>query len=241
MKGKKLWLGADFGDAEESIIKGEQQGCKSVTSSYQTDWLGGKGRKFPQNCYSSHPVLKTPQGLLIYGGNCRTPVVKDAQVYIGFANGATGYKASWPWAGGHVVDFPIQDMFPPSDAEDFRKLVLWTRDQMIAGKKVHAGCVGGHGRTGILLSALVALEGEKNAIQYVREKYCKEAVESKEQVDFLMKEYGCATVEAVKKWSAISSGTAPKYVEGNTQRFSDVKETAYPVAKKWSLWGGRRP
>lgn len=55
-------------------------------------------------------------------------------------------------------------------------------------KTVEIGCVGGHGRTGTLTAALVIklmdMDSEE-AITYVRENYCKKAVESKGQKDLL--------------------------------------------------------
>ena len=42
------------------------------------------------SCYHSHPPLKLPgTELVIYGGSCISPVVKDADVYIGFDAGMT--------------------------------------------------------------------------------------------------------------------------------------------------------
>jgi hypothetical protein len=84
------------------------------------------------------------------------------------------------------------------------------------GKTVHVGCVGGHGRTGIVISAIVAeLTGKKDAIQWVRKHYCKKAVESKAQVQFLMKHYGVTEVTGTKsggngngKWHSLGPASS---------------------------------
>lgn len=58
--------------------------------------------------------------------------------------------------------------------------------------KVLFYCVGGHGRTGTALSSvLVEVCGTtpKDAVKYVRDNYCKEAVESESQVEYLMELY----------------------------------------------------
>ena len=74
-------------------------------------------------------------------------------------------------------------MDAPANVTRFKKLVTWLCNQLQDGKTVHVGCIGGHGRTGTVISAIVAeLLEEKDAIQWVRKHYCKKAVESKAQV-----------------------------------------------------------
>lgn len=159
-------------------------------------------------CYHSHPSLKfvalDSKSYEIYGGNCSTPIVYDADIYIGFAGSTDNPSKIYPWDAEYkpsiVVNYYIQDMHAPNDAKSFRKMVDWTCNQLLLGKKIHAGCIGGHGRTGTFLAAVVAqMTGMADAIQYVREHYCKKAVESKEQIDFLVSEYGVSEVEPVKK------------------------------------------
>jgi len=159
-------------------------------------------------CYHSHPALvftsKGGHAYELWGGNCTSPVVHDADVYIGFAGSVRGGDKTWPWEPGYrpvvIVDYPIRDMHAPDNAASFRALVMWTADQLFAGKKVHAGCMGGHGRTGLFFAAVVAyMTGMKDAIQYVRKHYCKKAVETPAQVAFLMAEYGVSTAAETKK------------------------------------------
>ena len=73
-------------------------------------------------------------------------------------------------------------MQAPKDAVEFKKMVVWLKEQGQAGKKIHIGCIGGHGRTGTLLAALVKeVTGNVDAIAYVRKNYCAKAVESNSQ------------------------------------------------------------
>ena len=53
-------------------------------------------------------------------------------------------------------------------------------------------CIGGHGRTGTFFAALVAhmMPEVKDPIAYVRENYCNEAVETEEQIAFLIEHFG---------------------------------------------------
>lgn len=150
-------------------------------------------------CFETHPALKVGD-FEVFGGSCITPIVKDADIYIGFDSGMRLTNASYPWNSSKVeVLFYIADGTAPAQADEFKKMVAWAAEQIILGKKVHAGCIGGHGRTGTFLAALVAhMTGNEDAITYVRENYCKKAVESSTQVDFLHKHYGIKKVEGSK-------------------------------------------
>ena len=116
----------------------------------------------------------------------------------------------YPWVPGDEVKFEIADMSVPKDPAGFDQLIGWTRKQLEAGRKVHCGCIGGHGRTGMFLAALVSKFGEKDAISYVRANYCKKAVESSTQVKFLADRYGITPVEGAKDWSKSSTSPPPK-------------------------------
>lgn len=150
-------------------------------------------------CFESHQALKVGD-FEVFGGSCIDPIVKDADIYIGFDSGMRLTNASYPWNASKVeVLFYIADGTAPTQADEFKKMVVWAAEQITLGKKVHAGCIGGHGRTGTFLAALVAyMTGNEDAITYVRENYCKKAVESTSQVDFLHKHYGIKKVAGSK-------------------------------------------
>lgn len=158
-----------------------------------------------ERCYHSHPALKLPSTeLVIYGGSCSDPKVCDADVYIGFDLSMSFTERHWPWKKGHEVLFRIKDMCAPDKPDEFRKLVDWTRKQLEAGLKVHCGCIGGHGRTGTFLAALVSTFGEKDAITYVRQHYCKKAVESSAQIEFLGKHFDIKSAKPSKSYASKS-------------------------------------
>jgi len=163
-------------------------------------------------CHETHPVLDIGGGKQIWGGSCGYPTVDDADIYIGFDGGMKKRPSAYPWNDGHSVHFSIPDGCPPQDIPEFKKMIEWVCVQVDLGRKVHCGCIGGHGRTGMFLSALVAHRGSKIGIEfpdgftddpiaYVRKNYCDRAVESQSQVDFLVKEYGCKAAAPSKKSS----------------------------------------
>lgn len=175
-----------------------------------------------KRCYHGHPALPIKVGdltYLIHGGSCSTPVVTDAGVYVGLDSGMPRTKRGYPWTEGFEVFFKIQDMGVPDDPEQFKKLIEWLALQLAADQKVHVGCIGGHGRTGMVLAALVRhMTGDPDAITYVRKHYCMKAVESAEQVRFLNKHFGTNLVAGAKEGlfpaktvvSAAGSGSGPR-------------------------------
>lgn len=180
---------------------------------------------FYKRCYEDHPQLSLLNGTII-GGSCSNPMVKDADVYVGLDYGMTYRASRYPWRdnqGGPIEFlFRVTDMSAPSDPNEFKLMVDWIGGQLEAGKRVHIGCIGGHGRTGTLIAALVAkFCKEEDAIAWVREHYCKKAVESKAQIDFLKKYYFVKDAIPTKSYS--HSGKASTF----TSFGSDYGEKYY--------------
>jgi hypothetical protein len=164
---------------------------------------GGGKRWGGARCYESHPPLVLGDtGLVIHGGSCGHPMVADADVYIGFDGSMAFTRRHWPWLPGHEVLFRIADMQAPDDPAAFRQLVDWTAHRLLDGARVHAGCIGGHGRTGTFLAALLKVMcDETDAIARLRAQYCKRAVESAAQVAFLERQFGIAPADPAKRGS----------------------------------------
>ncbi len=207
------------------------------------DSVLGKAESFMPRCFTSHPALEI-EGFKVYGGSCSAPVVKDADIYIGLDHSMKNSKESFPWNNTVIeIFYPITDMSAPKDAKEFLKMIKWTAEQIRAGKKVHIGCIGGHGRTGTVLAALVAyMTGEKDAITYVRKHYCEKAVESDSQIAFLNKNFGITKVEGTKAHFEFSgkskhshSGTG--YLGSQASNFKDRNpKDIFPVASEKSIW-----
>lgn len=172
-----------------------------------------------KRCYESHPDMEitTPKGdsFLITGGSCIRPF-EGYDIYVGFDHSMDISKQHYPWNAGHEIMFPIKDQGIPTDIKEFRKLINWLEEQLIDGKTIHIGCLGGHGRTGLVLSALYTQMSLKtDAIQYVREHYCKKAVETKEQVTFLKKYYKVQDAPSVKTYKSIPATSFGKAYRDN--------------------------
>lgn len=200
-------------------------GGKKKTKSYgKTDdqyglghYLGEDtgGKPLPPKCHTKHPTLKLAGGEIL-GASCHSPV-PGYDVYLGLDRGMYMAKAPYPWEEKpQVVQvlFPVKDMDVPESATDFRAMVEWTCTQLQAGKRVHVGCMGGHGRTGMFLAALVKVAtGEEHAIGWVRKHYCQKAVETTLQADWLVKHFGVAPAKGYKSENILSldSGSGGSY------------------------------
>ena len=142
------------------------------------------------SCFARHPRLKICEGVEIFGGSCRSPSVEAGKIdlFIGFDLGMTFCRRP------KVVEilFPIPDRGVPLDLPSFRQLLQFTRSFLERGLSVHAGCVGGHGRTGLFLAALYAdITSRHDGIEVVRQGYCSLAVESQEQARWLKENFRC--------------------------------------------------
>ena len=174
----------------------------------------GKGTSF-KRCYHDHKPFELGGGMIL-GGNCGNPIVADYDIYIGLDS--YSYKpqanSAYPWESkkkskGPKFDFafPISDMQAPADKPSFEKMIEWLTAQLASGMKVHVGCIGGHGRTGTVLAALVAaINSNPDATQWVRDNYCHKAVESTSQINYLHKAFGINKVKPTKGGGGSSLG-----------------------------------
>lgn len=220
---------------------------------------GGYGSTYKSSkprCHTTHKPLQLGIGEIL-GGSCGSPR-KGYDIYIGFDYGMKMQHQPFPWeqTSDPVIEFQyrITDMCAPKSPKDFQKMVEWCAEQLNMGKKIHVGCIGGHGRTGTFLAALVSLYEDltDDPIAYVRKEHCKKAVESKSQIKFLMKHFGCKKAKPTKQdWNSKASGLFDDYKGTQTGRLSgksyhgnvtQIDRKATPskvrfVAKKGSIWG----
>jgi hypothetical protein len=90
---------------------------------------------------------------------------------------------AWKAVSGSDATFVAWPDFGVIEVDALRDLVDAIRRQLDAGP-AEIGCLGGHGRTGTLLAAIIAaVEGHDAgaAIRAVRERYCARAIETPAQ------------------------------------------------------------
>lgn len=82
------------------------------------------------------------------------------------------------------VSVPVKDFSVPS-MEEMLEGLEDTVDLVLSGKPVYVGCMGGIGRTGLMLAALAKAWGINEPVAYVRAQYFSHAVETPQQMDFI--------------------------------------------------------
>lgn len=180
-------------------------------SLYDDDFGRGSKHKSYKPCYKTHPAYNIFENFNVYGGNCSTPSV-ETDYYVGLDRSMRLGANSYPWNGSQEVLFYIPNMGVPSNIKEFRKLLSWMETIILSGKSIHIGCIGGHGRTGMVLAALTkVMTGDVNATARVRKEYCKKAVESSKQVAWLKKHFDITPVPP-------RYGDTPKLPKGSYTR-----------------------
>lgn len=84
------------------------------------------------------------------------------------------------------VWLPIADFSVPKKPEDVEHAIKEVFHQLLLGREVYVGCMGGFGRTGLFLALLARAAGQADPIGYVRKNYTPRAVETPEQEQYVM-------------------------------------------------------
>lgn len=153
------------------------------------------------SCHESHkPLTVAPGTSKVRGGAARHPA-EGYQVYVDLdTHGNPEETAQAPWRvknGVLRVRYYIPNFHAPRDPASFKAFVDWLCTQVQENKQVHIGCIGGHGRTGLVIAAMRAvLADDKDAIMWTRKNHCKKAVETDSQVAFLVEHFGCKSVSS---------------------------------------------
>jgi len=152
-----------------------------------------------QKCYESHKVIDLGRDLEIYGGSCLSPIRKDLDVYISLEAWHRPSMVQATKPDVIHIDHYIPNMGVPPNVKLFKELIANLADAVLnAGVSVHVGCIGGHGRTGLVLSALQNyINDDPDSTNYIRTNYCTRAVESNAQIEWLHRHFGIIRVEPV--------------------------------------------
>lgn len=127
-------------------------------------------------------VLALPSGRLVRGRALRLPVPPGPLPAFGlYLLGREPPATGWPRRWVRWPDFRL-----PSDLADAKTAFqeAWSRSGY---QRVEVACAGGRGRTGTTLACLAVLDGipPDDAVGYVREHYCPQAVETPSQRRFV--------------------------------------------------------
>jgi len=207
-------------------------------------WKGkGDNTTYMPSCHESHKSFEIGKGVL-FGGSCRYPR-EGYDIYVGFDSWMEFQHQCYPWQlkKNKTIEFVyrISDCSVPKDKQESVQLVKWICEQLEKGKKVHLGCIGGHGRTGMIMAAIIKeMLGEKDAITWVRKHHCKKAVESSSQVGYLKKYFDITPQAPSKAYSSVNisgKGTTPVlYQDWGSKDWGRDPNKLHPVKTKLSIW-----
>ena len=131
-----------------------------------------------------------------------------------------------------LVDLEIVDYQAPEYGRDLWELLVSELSKLSDPIKVLVMCMGGHGRTGTVLSVIWGLFGGQTGdpVRYVREHYCHKAVETAQQLDYVEKITGLQVTslpvrESFNKYKKGHDKKALK--EDDLQHFDDVYLPAF--------------
>ena len=137
---------------------------------------------------------------------------------------------AWPVPPSLGIDWP--DMGTPTLSREWWALLA--KALLKINGDIGLCCVGGHGRTGTILAILAAHTGKVKKkdcpVDWVRKRYCKKAVESTAQLDYIERVTGfvvssdpSAASELSLKW--------PTAAGGYTYPVANVNPTSEPLPK----------
>lgn len=86
---------------------------------------------------------------------------------------------------GVDLHLPIVDFQVPTSNGKTAQVVQGTIKAAIDGKKPYVGCMGGWGRTGLVLALIAKAAGEDDPVDFVRKNYASHAVETLPQLQFV--------------------------------------------------------
>lgn len=140
------------------------------------------------------PVFLPNLDVLVYGGPY-TVVTEVLPVDLHYVNMAKEL--------GHLTSdsfVPTQDFSTP-DPKDLRRALMQSIARAYQGTDIAVGCMGGIGRTGLFMAAMVKISVEagfttENPIQYVRNNYNSHAVETHQQEKYIRD----LNVSDIAKW-----------------------------------------
>ena len=102
------------------------------------------------------------------------------------------------------IDIPTLDFSVPNKDQLDNGLIRVV-EELVKGHPVYVGCMAGRGRTGLFLSILAKAFGEKQPVEYVRDKYYAHAVETPEQYEFVSNYEIPVKVKSMLFWARLFS------------------------------------
>lgn len=179
-------------------------------------------------CHMGNTLAFAADGVTVFGGGwskwadpSAVNITFELRTYNSISD---GWKMPTGWTSAArvplIIPMPIKDGDAPEMVGPTFWYALWD-DLKAEAKQEHGNvlvmCQGGHGRTGTVLTCLALAAGlwwDGDPVLELRKQYCDQAVETKDQLDYIERTFGVKT-EVKPRWVAgTDSYTAPKVVTG---------------------------
>lgn len=183
-KRRFLWYDEDEtpGKDAPSLTKPPHEiGEGDILSDKKASTTGGNSAGFQtwQKCRHYEQAVKFPDGTTVYASSRHDRKATDSRPDMGLYLDPS-------WRPASVATFiPWRDHGLPAIRWDHAvDVIVDAYAQAREGWTVEVGCIGGHGRTGTVLACMAVLAGVSpdQACSWVWEHYCKEAIESDDQI-----------------------------------------------------------
>ena len=167
-------------------------------------------------CRHYNKPVEFPDGTTVHASSMHdrdaSDEVPDLGLYLD-----TGWK---PMGMAYTIHWPDFNIPPALAAAGYT--IVDTYNKAKAGCWVEVGCIGGHGRTGTVLACMAVLAGvpSKKAVSWVRNNYCKEAVESKEQ-EWMVEWFDAFVNGGVSPAEPLYDYSTKKYENGPSYSFEE--------------------
>ena len=210
-------------------------------------------KPYSSNCHTGNVLAFEHQNVQVYGGgSSRAVKPNEVDVILDLTHKYQSWGMPQGWKSAKfassivVCDMSIVDMQAPHVGKPFWEALWFDLTKLAKGKpkplKVLAVCVGGHGRTGTVLTALACASGvlplgADDPVKWLREHYCDEAVETASQNSYIEDTFNCVVgVKPAKAYGA-SGYTAPTtspYYDATKPKALQPYKTAYDaLGKPW--------
>jgi len=153
---------------------------------------------------------------------------------------ALSYEKKEPWLRLPITDGDIPDI----TFDEWRVFANDVREMLSGGQSIVVFCIGGHGRTGTVVSILShIILGPKivtpNPVTWLRDVYCEEVVETEPQVNYVYDMCGLSDIPKADRPKAAKSfgssvWTADKYKANNAWMACRSCKKAWYGSDQWS-------
>lgn len=208
-----------------------EDGLVVLCSSYRSKTLYSTDSKY-STIYDAIPERPTPRvdvGVYFDFSWARTsPVLTSPGVKLPFDTESTSQSV--------IIDWPDREV-PRLSVDVVRHLVEWMLGVLESGKTLEIGCIGGHGRTGTMAAVLLVEQGldPVTAVLRVWKTYCPDAIESSDQLEYIMEYYEKKTGVARSDWlvgeirKKFETDIEPVFVRPETSKGVMPQATAAPI------------